>query len=107
MNLRDDADVGDVRARRRVVARDRQLERRAVVEWIDRLHECLAERSLAHERRTAVVTQRRRDDLGRARAEAIDEDDERQPRRDAADRTKYLVRLVPADERDHDAAVEE
>ena len=63
---------------RRVVARDGEHERRAVVERVDRLDDALAERPLADERRAAVLVQRRGDDLGRARRVPVDEHDERE-----------------------------
>jgi hypothetical protein len=106
VDLRHDADVRDVLARRRVVAGDRQLERRAVVERVDRLHERLAERPLPHDGRAMVVAERCSDDLRRARAVAVDEHDDRQSCGGAADRAEHLVRLVAADEGDDDAAVE-
>src|SRR5919198_734483 len=51
--------------------------------------------------------QRGRDDLARACAVPVDEDDDRQPGREAADRAEGLARLVAADHGDHDTAVEE
>src|SRR5439155_8860148 len=105
-DLWHDADVRDVGARRRVVAGDRQLDCRTVAERVDRLNEGLPEGALADDRRAMVVSQRRRDDLGGARAVTVDEHHERQPRSDAADRTEDFTRLVQPDQRDDDAAIE-
>src|ERR1051326_1445163 len=63
---------------RRVVARRRQAEGRAVVERQDRLHGPLAERRRAEDQRALVVLERARDDLRGARAAAVHEHDHRE-----------------------------
>src|SRR2546423_9418529 len=107
MEMRDDADVLDVLAVGRVVPRDGEDERGAVVERVDRLYDALAERPLADEQRAAALAQRRSDDLGGARRVPVDEHDHGQGRRLARARAELLVHEVRAGKRDDGTAVEE
>ena len=73
-------DACDVGAGGREVLGRRQLQGAAVQKRRDRLHGGLAERALADERGPVVVDQGAGDDLGGARAAAVDEDDQRECR---------------------------
>ena len=72
-----DAVVLDVATGRREVARRRDLQRALIGKRIDALHDALAERARADERREVVVLQRAGGDLGGARRVFVHEHDER------------------------------
>ena len=76
-HIRRDPPLLDAPPRGRVVARDGQLEPRPVLQLDHRLHASLAERLRPHHYRPAVVLQRARDDLARARGAAVDQHDHR------------------------------
>ena len=57
VQIRMDAAERDVGAARRQIARGRQPQRGAVLEWTNRLHECLTVRVLTDDHSAAVVLQ--------------------------------------------------
>ena len=80
VDRRQHAAAVQVAALRRAVLGDRELERRAVRERLDRLQRALAERARTDDRAAHVIADGGRDDLGGARRAAIDQHRERHRR---------------------------
>src|SRR5437763_7006287 len=81
-------------AARRQPDRRRYPQARGIREGVDRLDRAFTVALLADQCRAPVVVQRRGDNLGRARATAVDQDDHRQPGRLAAGPGPQLLALT-------------
>src|SRR6185437_14190563 len=99
----------DRTARRREVARGRELERAEGADRDHGLHRAFAEGAAAEERRALVVLQRARDDFRRRSRTAVDQDDDRLAAGDIAGMRVVAHRVfrIAAASRDDLAAFEE